>query len=96
MSDLLDQAMKALNKKLEYNRFDGIAKFSITNEGSVIIDGNGARISDDDADVTLSASAEVFQEIMEGTQSPTTAFMTGKLSIDGDMGIAIKLAGNLR
>ena len=96
MNDLLEQAMKALNKKLDHNGFDGIAKFSITNEGSVVIDGNGARISDADADVTLSASAEVFQEIMEGSQSPTRAFMTGKLSIDGDMGIAIKLAENLR
>ena len=96
MTDLLEQAMKALNKKLDHTNFEGIAKFSITNEGSVIIDGNGARISDADADVTLSASAEVFQEIMEGNQSPTRAFMTGKLSIDGDMGIAIKLAGNLR
>ena len=96
MNDLLEQAMKALNKKLDRNGFDGIAKFSITNEGSVIIDGNGIRISDADADVTLSASAEVFQEIMEGNQSPTKAFMTGKLSIDGDISIAIKLAGNLR
>ena len=96
MSDILNQAMKALNKKLDHNGFDGIAKFSITNEGAVIIDGNGAHISDADADVTLSASAEVFQEIIEGNQSPTRAFMTGKLSIDGDMGIAIKLAGNLR
>ena len=96
MSDLLDQAMKSLNKKLDNNGFDGIAKFSITNEGSVIIDGNGVRISDADSDVTLSASAEVFQEIMDGNQSPTKAFMTGKLSIDGDIAIAIKLAGNLR
>ena len=60
------------------------------------MDSNGARISDAEADVTLSASAEVFQEIMEGSQNPTRAFMTGKLTIDGDMGMAIKLAGNLR
>mgnify|MGYP005684072907 CR=1 FL=1 len=96
MNDLLEQAMKALNKKLDHNGFDGIAKFSITGEGSVIMDSNGARISDAEADVTLSASAEVFQEIMEGSQNPTRAFMTGKLTIDGDMGMAIKLAGNLR
>ena len=88
--------MKALNIKLDDNGFDGIAKFSITGEGSVIMDSNGARISDAEADVTLSASAEVFQEIMEGSQNPTRAFMTGKLTIDGDMGMAIKLAGNLR
>ena len=96
MSNLLDQAVKALNKKLDHIGFDGVAKFLITDEGSVIIDGTGARISDADVDVTFSASAEVFQAIMEGDQNPSTAFMTGALSIDGDMGIALKLAGNLR
>jgi len=96
MSDLLDQAVKALNNKLDHIGFDGIAKFLITNEGSVIIDGSGAHISDANADVTLSGSAEVFQAIMEGYQSPSAAFMTGELSIDGDMGTALKLAGNLR
>ena len=96
MSDVLDQAVKALNKKMTNVGFDGVVKFSIINEGSVIIDGNGARISDADADVTLSASAEVFQAIMEGDQNPSAAFMTGELSINGDMGIALKLAGNLR
>jgi putative sterol carrier protein len=89
MSNLLDQAVKALNKKLDHIGFDGVAKFLITDEGSVIIDGTGARISDADA-------AEVFQAIMEGDQNPSTAFITGALSIDGDMGIALKLAGNLR
>ena len=61
----------------------------------MIIDADGARISDEEADVTLSATAEVFQEIMEGDQNPTSAFMTGKLSVDGDMGMAMKLAGLL-
>ncbi|MGR3467559.1 MAG: SCP2 sterol-binding domain-containing protein, partial [Shimia sp.] len=27
--------------------------------------------------------------------NPTTAFMTGKLAVDGDMGMAMKLAGVL-
>ena len=95
MSDILDQAVTALNEKLADAAFNGVAKFSITDEGSVIIDGDGARISDEEADVTLSATAEVFQEIMEGDQNPTSAFMTGKLSVDGDMSMAMKLAGLL-
>ena len=96
MSNLLDQAVKALNKKLDHIGFDGVAKFLITDEGSVIIDGNGARISNADADVTLSASVEVFQAIMDGDQNATSAFMTGELSINGDMGTALKLARNLQ
>ena len=95
MSDILDQAVTALNQKLVGSAFDGVAKFSITDKGSVIIDADGARISDEEADVTLSATAEVFREIMECDQNPTSAFMTGKLSVDGDMGMAIKLAGLL-
>ncbi len=96
MSGLLEQAVKALNKKLGHVDFDGVAKFLIADKGSVIIDGNGARISNADADVTLSASVEVFQAIMDGDQNATSAFMTGEMSINGDMGTALKLARNLQ
>ena len=95
MNTILEQAIAALTEKLNGTGFDGTAKFSIADEGSVIIDDDGVRISEEEADVTLSASAEVFEAIMEGEQSSTAAFMTGKLSVDGDMGLAMKLAGIL-
>ncbi len=44
-----------------------------------------------DADVTISASQESFEKIMAGETNPTTAYMTGKLKIKGDMGAAMKL-----
>jgi putative sterol carrier protein len=44
-----------------------------------------------DADVTFSASEESFEKIVAGEQNPTTAYMTGKLKIKGDMGAAMKL-----
>ena len=75
--------------------FDGTAKFVIEDEGSIIIDSDGARASDDDADVTLSATTDVFKAILDGEMNPTTAFMTGKLTVDGDMGMAMKLSGVL-
>jgi putative sterol carrier protein len=92
MSDILDQAVTALNEKLGGADFGGTAKFAIDGEGSVIIDSNGARVSDEEADVTLSADAETFEGIMTGDLNPTSAFMTGKLRVDGDMGMAMKLA----
>jgi putative sterol carrier protein len=95
MTTILEQAIAALTEKLNGTDFDGTAKFLIADEGSVIIDNDGVRISEEEADVTLSASAEVFEAIMEGEQSSTAAFMTGKLSVDGDMGLAMKLAGIL-
>jgi putative sterol carrier protein len=44
-----------------------------------------------EADCTFSSSAETFEKIVAGEQNATTAYMTGKLKIKGDMGAAMKL-----
>jgi putative sterol carrier protein len=44
-----------------------------------------------DADATITTNAETFEKIVAGEQNPTTAYMTGKLKIKGDMGAAMKL-----
>ncbi|MBQ2260093.1 MAG: SCP2 sterol-binding domain-containing protein [Loktanella sp.] len=95
MSDVVNEAVTQLNAKMGGAGFDGTAKFVIEDEGAIIIDQSGARASDDDADVTLTATADVFKAILDGEQNPTTAFMTGKLAVDGDMGLAMKLSGVL-
>ncbi len=95
MSEVLDTAVAALNEKLSGSDFDGSAKFEIEGVGAIILDGSGARVSDDAADVTLKADADTFQSILSGDVNPTSAFMTGKLSVDGDMGMAMKLASVL-
>lgn len=95
MSDVVTEAVAQLNAKMGGAGINGTAKFSIEGEGDIIIDANGARASDEDADVTLTASAEVFKAILDGELNPTTAFMTGKLSVDGDMGLAMQLSGVL-
>ncbi|MHA7867515.1 MAG: SCP2 sterol-binding domain-containing protein [Salipiger thiooxidans] len=95
MSEVVSKAVEALNAKLDGEGFDGVAKFVIEDEGSIIVDENGARAGDDDADVTLSADTDTFQQIIEGELNPTAAFMSGRLSIDGDMGAAMRLGGVL-
>ncbi|WP_425098622.1 SCP2 sterol-binding domain-containing protein [Tropicibacter sp. S64] len=92
MSDTLNTAVAALNEKLDGQGFDGTAKFVLDPDGSLMIDSDGARVGDDDADVTLTAETETFQQIFEGELNPTNAFMAGKLTIDGDMGAAMRLA----
>ena len=42
-------------------------------------------------DATITTSGETFEKIVAGEQNPTTAYMTGKLKIKGDMGAAMKL-----
>jgi len=57
-----------------------------------IVDGNIAvSQGGGDADCTFSSSEESFEKIVSGEQNPTTAYMTGKLKIKGDMGAAMKL-----
>ena len=60
-----------------------------------MLDSAGARLADEDADVTMSADADTFQAILSGETNPTSAFMTGKLTVDGDMGMAMQLTSAL-
>ena len=95
MSDVIEAAVATLNQKLGDSGFSGSAKFVIEGEGAIMLDGDGARAADDPADVTLTAEADVFQSMMEGDLNPTAAFMSGKLSVDGDMGLAMQLGSVL-
>ena len=94
MSEVIDAAVAALSEKMD-GGFDGTAKFVVEGEGAIMIDGDGVRAGDDDADVTLTADADTFKDILAGEVNRTAAFMTGKLSVDGDMGMAMKLGSVL-
>jgi putative sterol carrier protein len=69
--------------------------FDIEGEGQWLVnvaDGAiGVTEGGGDADATISTSGETFDKIVAGEQNPTTAYMTGKLKIKGDMGAAMKL-----
>jgi putative sterol carrier protein len=55
-------------------------------------DGKVAVTEDGDvADCTISATQETFDRIVAGELNPTSAYMTGKLKVKGDMGAAMKL-----
>jgi putative sterol carrier protein len=66
---------------------DGAGTWKVdVQDGSVsVAEGSG------DADATISTSEETFDQIASGDLNATTAYMTGKLKIKGDMGAAMKL-----
>ena len=74
-------------------------KFS-TDQGVVYIDGNAnpPTVTNDDkaADCTLKMDFADFADMIGGKLDGMTAFMTGKLKIEGDMGVAMKLQSILR
>ena len=69
--------------------------FEVEGEGEwlVAVMGGTVQVSEGaaKADVIISVSGEVFDKIAAGTQSPTLAYMTGKLKIRGDTAAALKL-----
>ena len=94
MSEMIDAAVKVLSAKVS-GGFDGVAKFVINGEGAIMLDGQGVRAGDEEADVTLTADADVFRAILDGDMNATMAFMTGKLAVDSNMGLAMKLGSVL-
>ena len=92
MSEMIDQAVAALNATLRAGAFDRTATFVIEDEGTIMLDSDGARAGDEEADVIMTADADTFRDILDGNLNPTSAFMSGRLKIDGDMGAAMRLA----
>ena len=95
MSDILNAALAALQAKLDGNSLDGSVKIDINGEGALRLEGESVAIDDSEADCPLTADADVFQEILAGDLDATAAFMGGKLAVDGDMGMAMKLGSIL-
>jgi len=66
---------------------EGAGRWKVdVDDGKVTVSEGGG-----DADATISASQATFEKIIAGEQNPTSAYMTGKLKIKGDMGAAMKL-----
>jgi putative sterol carrier protein len=66
---------------------DGAGKWKVD-----VQDGNVTVTQDaEDADVTITTTEDTFEKIVSGEQNATSAYMTGKLKVKGDMGAAMKL-----
>ena len=88
----------SLESRADASKLAGMSNsylFDIEGEGQWLVSVADGRINvtegGGDADATISTTAEVFDRISSGEQNPTTAYMTGKLKVKGDMGAAMKL-----
>jgi putative sterol carrier protein len=66
---------------------EDVGQWTVTVEDGTVTVAEGTG----EADCTIRASEETLVKIARGEANPTTAYMTGKLKIDGDMGAALKL-----
>ncbi|GAB4154104.1 MAG: SCP2 sterol-binding domain-containing protein [Sphingomonadales bacterium] len=74
---------------------DKVIKFDFGDDGILRIDDTVSPAvvdnADGEADLTIEVSLEDFEAIARGEQNPQMAFMMGKLKVNGDMGLAMKL-----
>ena len=66
---------------------EGVGQWTVSVDDGTVSVTEGAG----EADCTITASEETLVKIASGEANPTTAYMTGKLKIQGDMGAALKL-----
>ena len=74
----------------------GSLKFDLGEAGTLFIDGNGSGNTvtlnkNDPAGCTITMTAADFDDLIHGRLQPTSAFMQGKMRVDGDMFLAMKL-----
>ena len=100
MAESAREFFESLESRIDPSKTAGMNTsylFEIDGAGTWRVDARDGDLSvtegtgEGDADVTISANEDTFQQIAAGDLNATTAYMTGKLKVRGDMGAAMKL-----
>jgi putative sterol carrier protein len=98
MADTVKDFFEGLPARADSSKTAGMTNsyvFDIEGAGTWTVDVDNGLVTvaegAGDADVTIATSQETFEKIIAGEQNPTSAYMTGKLKVKGDMGAAMKL-----
>ncbi len=72
-------------------------KLDFGDQGTIMLDGNANKVTEDDgaADTTIKIAWADWEAMTQGQLDGMTAFMTGKLKVEGDMSNAMQLQGVL-
>ena len=80
-----------IKPQVEAAGFEQSVKFDTGADGVIVIDGSTISTTDAPADCTIKLSLDDLESLVAGDLSPTTAFMTGKIKVEGDMSVAMAL-----
>ena len=99
VEDLMDRASTMIGENPDRAReFNGVYKFVLDGDGgrTFVVDLTGdphVADGDGDADCVIYMAAEDFIDLVEGRADRRALFFMGKLSVEGDWGLAMKLKG---
>jgi putative sterol carrier protein len=70
-------------------------KIDFGDQGAIMLDGAAQKVSGEDgaADTTIKVGWDDWQQLASGQMDGMTAFMMGKLKVEGDMSNAMQLQG---
>jgi len=88
----ISQIADTIRPRVENGSFDSVVKFDCGSDGVLVIDHQTVTTEDKPADCTIGLSLDDLESIVAGELDATSAFMQGKLRIEGDMGVAMKLS----
>lgn len=87
----IEDIAATLKPRVEASSFDRSVKFDTGGDGVIVIDGTSISTVDGPADCTIRMSLSDFEDLIAGELDPMSAFMTGKIKVEGDMSVAMAL-----
>ena len=91
----MEELVNAMKEKAEGASALGHTIKFVVADGSVYVDGTGEKnvVSEnsEDAECTVNVEKDDLLAMLTGELSPMSAFMSGKLGVEGDMGVAMKV-----
>ncbi len=91
----VESTTKSVRVRAENSPTLGSSIKFVFDEGCIFLDGTGDNnvVSNDngEADCTVNVTLDDFKRLLDGDLNPMSAFMTGKLKVEGSMGVAMKL-----
>ncbi|MCX7606331.1 MAG: SCP2 sterol-binding domain-containing protein [Bacteroidia bacterium] len=93
----VEEITQAIQQRLDRaSDLRGTVKFVIDGDKIIHINANQQppllTVGDQPADCTVKLSSDTFQDIITGKGSAMTAFMFGKIKVEGNMGIAMAIS----
>ncbi len=91
----IDAIKDKISDKVAAANFEHVIKFDCGDDGVLVINKDEVTTKDMEAECTVGLTLDDLMALVKGELNPTMGFMQGKLKLDGNMGVAMKLGSLL-